>query len=389
MPVRVPKEGVYLRQGVAVRVEVEGDERPAVRVPPSARERFVVSGPRRVRGKWAVSLLYVPERTGRQWIPSVEVGSGEGGVKTLPAVVEVKPVPTVGRPESFRGGVGAVEVSVAVEPESVTEGDQFQYRIDLKGAGAVGTTNPIGPSVFSGGSLVVVEGPDVGREAGPPGASFSWTLRGMKAGRVRVPASTVSTFDPRSKRFVTSVVPGADIEVSEAPRLDVGEVLREVREAGASVQTDRGWVWVGAGVGVAVVVSGFGLAWLGSRRARPRRIARKQARRIARAPSEEQAARLVLEGLGRYLEAASERGQGPVTPPEAVEGIGKATGQDVLGERAGRLVSLCDRVLYGEAGPAESSLRSDAVRFFRDLAEVRPLKEGTDASKTQSPPPFR
>lgn len=369
VPVGLPREGVYVRQAVVIRMSVEGEERPVVGIPPRGRDRFVRSAPRRSGGEWVVTLAYVPDRTGKQWIPGVEVRSGDAVVRTVPTPVDVRAVPMVGRPERFRGGVGGIEAGAEVDPDRVTVGDRFVYRVRLSGPGAIGTTGAVDAGALSQEGVSVVGGPEVERSAEPAEARFEWTLRALQAGSVRIPASTIASFDPDSRRFLTRVIPGAGIEVRDAAGVDVGEVLAGSSSRGPAPGR-RGW-WV---AGVAVVLS-VGLVGVWMRRrwarvARPWRIAAEQARGLERLSEGEEVARRILKGLAVYLEAVSPRERGVLTPPEAVEAIGDATGQAELSVEAGRLVGRCDRVLYGDV-EAGSDLKEEAIRFFRALGEVR------------------
>ncbi len=375
------EEPVYVRQAVIQKVFTTGQEVPKVVIPPTERGRFVVSEPEREGDGWSVSLAYVPERAGKQWVPGVEVRSGDEVVRTLPRPLEVRPLPTFGRPSNFAGGVGPTEATAEVEPDPVTVGDRFLYRVRLTGTGAIGATNPLGMETLEQAGLDMVGGPDVQRGAEPPESTFAWTLRATKAGTLRIPASTFSTFDPEPGRYVSRVVPGVSLDVEDVPALSVQEVLRDSPPMERTSQRGPIWLWwvVSGAVVVGLVVLGYVVARSRERSMRPERVAANQARTLERV-DEGEVAGVVLEGLVLYLARALNRDRGPLTPPEAAEAVEAATGKADLGAEAGRLVSLCDRSLYRGPG-GESHLRGEAIRFFQALARATKMAKVTKSSR--------
>ncbi|HEU5118781.1 MAG TPA: BatD family protein, partial [Isosphaeraceae bacterium] len=347
VPGRRPESPVYVRQAVTQKVATTGQEVPRVVIPPTERERFVVSEPERKGDGWSVSLAYVPEKAGKQWMPGVEVRSEDEVVRTLPRPLDVRPLPSFGRPSNFAGGVGATEATAEVEPVCVTIGDRFVYRVRLTGMGAIGATNPLGMETLEQPGFDVVRGPEIQRSAEPPSSSFAWTLRATKAGTLRIPASTFSTFDPESRRYVSRTVPGVSLQVDDVQALSVGEVLRDLPSMERTSQRGPAWLWWAVIGAVVLVLLAGAVARSRGRSVRAEWVAAKQARTLECVEADEVAG-AVLEGLVLYLARARNRDRGPLTPPEAAEAVAAATGQAELGAEAERLVTLCDRTLYRE-----------------------------------------
>ncbi len=368
--VHVPSDGLYLHQGLFIKLSVKGKEAPKVVIPPTARDRFVESAPVRSGEEWVMSLAYVSQTTGQQWVPGIEMRSGNEVTRSRPAQIDVRAVPSVGRPAGFRGGVGALEVESKVEPDRLTVGDRLVYRVRLMGPGSLGTTNPIDESALVQAGFEVVDGPDVDRTAEPPVSTFSWTLRALEADKERIPASTIASFDPETKRYRSQVLPGVEVEVLDVPALNAREVLQGASPSEPAPGRGGWWAALGIGTLVAVGLAGYGLRRLARGHIRPWKVAREQATALERIRAKEEVPRVVLEGLRLYLTAASERERGPLTPPEAIDAVEAVTGQVELGHEAGRLVSRCDQALYGTADEMPD-LRGDAIRLFRALAAVR------------------
>ena len=85
------------------------------------------------------------------------------------------------------------------------------------------------------------------------------------------------------------------------------------------------------------------------------------------------AARRVSDMLIHYLELGASRPPGALTPEEAAAGVSRVSRSAQLGVKAGRLMALSDRVLYGEA-PVDSgapALKDQAKALFEALGSVK------------------
>lgn len=327
----------------------------------------------------------VPRRAGRLLVPSFRIVAGDRTARTAPITVQVRAVPSAGRTTAFLGGVGPVEIVAAVEPATVRAGEGLEYRLQLRGPGALGSTRPPELVGVVGGGGEVRIGPlptaqDLASEV--PSRTFRWRLRPLGAGRLTIPPQRVATFDPATGRYVTWQAPGVSVEVGEVAGfepsgLDYGSTPR------SGAPRHRPWLAAACvllGLAFPALVSA-GLARARRRRARRRadagRLAAGLARRFDGADSEpdvDRVARRVVEALAEYLQVAIGRPPGVVTPDDAYRGIERATGEPRLARAASGLVEGCDRACYaGPAAGAEgiedaSALAGDARRLFEALA---------------------
>ncbi len=57
--------------------------------------------------------------------------------KSLPLVVHIKPLPEIGKPESFTGAVGNFKVSASVDKVSLKANEAINYKVSVKGTGNI------------------------------------------------------------------------------------------------------------------------------------------------------------------------------------------------------------------------------------------------------------
>ncbi len=77
----------------------------------------------------------VPERAGTVVVPPFRLTIGSRSGKTTALRLEVRPVPVIGLPASFAGGVGSLTLRAEVVPDAVRVGQSFEYRVHLEGPG--------------------------------------------------------------------------------------------------------------------------------------------------------------------------------------------------------------------------------------------------------------
>ncbi len=144
----------YAGQGIPIEVvTVAGGERPEVDVPRVPGAEVIATGTRfrpistsaignvvNETNRYTFTFEVLPERAGTLTVPSFRVSDGERSGRTAPLRLDVRPLPVVGRPASFLGGVGPLEVSAVARPSRVRVGQTFDYRIILRGPGARGST---------------------------------------------------------------------------------------------------------------------------------------------------------------------------------------------------------------------------------------------------------
>jgi hypothetical protein len=344
----------------------------------------------------------VARRAGTLQIPSIlaRVESDSGRSQTLH--VEILPVPAVGRPAAFLGGIGRLSLTAEAVPKVVRVGQEIDFRVKVSGPAAWGMTGR--PELtryerFSLG-LRIKPGP-IETNDEPPERTFVYRLRPSRAGEDVLPPVAIATFDPSLSRYVTQVTPGVPIRVAAVAAFDPATIDdgKSARGQGRSVVGP--WtVWILSAVAlVATYASLILVRRRGRRGLSGTAAARQYAARLARtmasveaepgaaqsgsdatvAPTDDferpghLAARRVSDGLIHYLQLGADRPPGALTPQEARQGVASVTRSEDLGGQAGRLTAHCDLILYG-GGPGERSAREileGARALFEALGKVK------------------
>lgn len=128
-------------------------------------------------------------------------------VASRPVTVEVLPLPVEGRPGSFTGHVGELDVSTSADRTEVAANEALTFRVDLTGTGnirALGAPEIDFPDEFE------VFPPETGESIAPGGGSirgsraYEYVLIPRVPGSVTIPAVEVSYFDARSRTYGTA-----------------------------------------------------------------------------------------------------------------------------------------------------------------------------------------
>lgn len=128
-------------------------------------------------------------------------------VASRPVTIEVSPLPAEGRPGSFTGHVGELDVSTSADRTGVAVNEALTVRVSLTGTGnlrALGAPDIDFPGEFE------VFPPETSENIAPGGGSirggrtFEYVLIARAPGSVTIPAVEVSYFDPRSRTYETA-----------------------------------------------------------------------------------------------------------------------------------------------------------------------------------------
>jgi hypothetical protein len=118
----------------------------------------------------------------------------------------VIPLPTEGRPETFRGAVGRFTLSSILDARDASVGDGVTLTLLVQGAGNIkALPAPILPKI----EHVTVLEPAELAEIQPRGRTvqgskrFSWVLVPERPGRIEIPPITFTYFDPATRKYVT------------------------------------------------------------------------------------------------------------------------------------------------------------------------------------------
>ncbi len=285
----------------------------------------------------------------------------------LSPVVEVtaEPVPEEGRPPGWTGGIGRFEVSARLEPLRTRVGAPMTLELRIRGEGLLDAIQPP--------DLTAV--PEVAEDFRVYEASaatedgerrFLYSLRPLRAGRLRFPPVPLAFFDPETGSFRSTATPAFTIEVEEAERLGAAGI-HTAPGAGPDIGAEEGLranatapeafedpvlplpllAAVCAGLGLAWVVLALALGRHRRRQADPRRRARKQAPARARRLLEEARRQQASGGAEAALEACREAVALLLAVLAEEPGEARARTADelrTLAERAGLPEGTCQRL---------------------------------------------
>jgi hypothetical protein len=383
---RVPAGRPFVGQAVPLDLEVSGADGPATVIPPALRDGELIplggdEGGRAARHRYRL----VPRKAGPLLVPSFRVEAGDRVGRSAPIRLDVRPVPTAGQGPAFLGGVGRVTPEASAGPTRVRAGEWVEYRVTLRGEGALGSTRAPGLGGLDRLGLGLrVEPLPAERSAEPPAVTFRWRLRPTRAGRASLPPVLVSTFDPDTGRFQTRATAAIPIEVAEPAGLDPGVVAYEPPPAPPR-RRPGGWIWGATAACLAVAAASLAAVLRGRRARAPRldRLAERLASRLEADRRSDPSGRAlgVLDALAEFLEAAAGRPRGALTPVEAAESIRARFGDEAAADadEAGGLVARCDRASFAGAGATADeadALASGAAALLRRLARRPPKMPG-------------
>jgi hypothetical protein len=418
---QVPKGVYYVGQAIELRVGIEAaGERPQVVVPrvadaevtPFRTDKDMLQRGATGIGEFVSERIYyvfrfriVAKRAGVLQIPPVTARLGERSGASPPLQVPVRALPATGRPAAFLGGVGWFDqVDAEVQPETVRAGQDFEYRIRLLGPAARGSTRP--PTLAGlDGLPIALEVEPLPDEvvADPPSRVFRFRLRPTRAGEAVLPPVAIAYFEPRLGQYQTRATPGVPVRVVDVAAFDPSSLAYDSSTlAGVAAATatsdavgqaapERRWAgpWFALLSGL-IVVLGLCVALLVGRRVHRRRLAdpAQLARRVARqldpeAGAEASSVRITAE-LARYLNRATGRPEGVLTPRDARSAFERLACNAAIADRAERLVAACDQVRYAAHGnsAAAHALVAAARPLFTDLGRLSvPASANQDAVK--------
>ena len=155
-------------------------------------------------------------------IPAIDAFSALGMGKAYtftkssqPVKVNVKPLPTDGRPADFSGAVGEFDVSARVDDKSIVEGQPFTLKLRFEGRGNAKLIDVPAFEPPQGLELYDKQNDSRFFRTGTSYKDFSFLLIPRREGEFTIPPIGVAIFDPRSQKYVK--------KSTEAVRVIVGK----------------------------------------------------------------------------------------------------------------------------------------------------------------------
>jgi hypothetical protein len=139
--------------------------------------------------------------------------------------IEVLPLPTEGKPASFRGAVGRFDMQANVDKTSLTTDDAIDLKVQITGEGNVNLLNapPLEvPAAFEQYEPTITD--NIQKNSNPLRGSrtFQYVLMPQQDGKITMPAVEFSYFDPVEKAYKTirsdifkfDIAPGKSVQRS-------------------------------------------------------------------------------------------------------------------------------------------------------------------------------
>ncbi|MCA9235935.1 MAG: BatD family protein [Planctomycetales bacterium] len=152
--------------------------------------------------------------------------------------IDVRSIPTAGRPADYRGAVGDYQIVTEARPGSVKAGDPIELLIGIVGTGPMELVQapPLAELPELTADFKVPSEPLAGFVQGDRKV-FSTTIRPRKEGIAAIPAIPFTFFDPQQDQFVTVRSTPIAIHVDPADTLALDAIVGSRAGAGSAAQS--------------------------------------------------------------------------------------------------------------------------------------------------------
>lgn len=143
---------------------------------------------------------------------------------TDPIVAEVKPLPLDGRPDSWVGVIGDLDVRAEITPSEARVGEPLTLKLTLDGTGSLGDAFP--PDLSK--NETIAEDFRVYEPTSKPtstGRDFTYSLRARKDGEVSFPPIELSWFDPIRETYVTGATSPIELTIAKSQALETNDIV--------------------------------------------------------------------------------------------------------------------------------------------------------------------
>ncbi|EMI15707.1 BatD [Rhodopirellula maiorica SM1] len=140
--------------------------------------------------------------------------------------IEIKPIPSQGRPANYRGAVGDYQIYTQATPNRANAGDPITLNIAIRGDGPMDRVQPplLDEQELLTKHFKVADESLAGFVDGNQ-KLFTTTIRPLSESVTEIPAIEFSFFDPHKEKFVTVQSKPIPIEVSPAETLSFDKIV--------------------------------------------------------------------------------------------------------------------------------------------------------------------
>ncbi len=306
-------------------------------------------------------------------------------------VVTVRDAPTEGRPATYTGGVGAFTIRATAAPTTLKVGDPLTVTILVEGDAGLEDVGALAladqPEIAS--RFKVYEDRPTGEVSGRT-KRFVHSMRPLAADVDAVPPIEFSYFDGAEKVYKTLRTDPIPLEVREAEKLDLTEVVVNEPDAGRTELTERaGGIfanrtdvdglgnervrpmrWFGAVGGMAALYAAlaFALGWVRRRNADPAAVRRRGAFAAARARLADEASLDAIHAAFAEVTARVRDVPAEGLTARDVGAFTRAMGDEALASEIETLLGACEAAQFGGASAGDvGRLRSQASELLDRL----------------------
>ncbi|MEO9003756.1 MAG: BatD family protein [Ginsengibacter sp.] len=162
------------------------------------------------------SFFNMLENFGDAGVPASGLVEQKITLKTTPTVINVKPLPSENKPNSFKGAVGKFNVVSSLGKDSISTDDAGVLKVTVSGQGNIQLVNAptiVWPKGIDGYEAKVKDNVDKTTVPMQGNKVFSFPFTVSRQGNYTIDSILFSYFDPSSKEYKTILVPPLQVHV--------------------------------------------------------------------------------------------------------------------------------------------------------------------------------
>jgi hypothetical protein len=158
---------------------------------------------------------------------------------TEPVSIKVKPLPLDGRPDSWCGVIGNLDVESTITPVSARVGEPLTLTLTLSGSGLL--TDAFPPELADDPDIAkTFKVYDATSRPTNIGRTFTYSLRAKEAGDIEFPPVELAWFDPDREEYVAGKTSPISLTVTEAKVLSADAIVGKTETKSGPIQATTG-----------------------------------------------------------------------------------------------------------------------------------------------------